>query len=151
MITDAENTLAAATALTATAVSPNTIDLSQARDVGPGEDVRIYFSVDVALTSGGATTLQIQAITSAAANLGSPTVLVQSDAIPKASLVAGFRYELVLPGSVINKLGQRYLGLQLTVNVANFSGGSYSAGISIDGADNTAIVKKTYPSGFSVL
>lgn len=151
MITDAQLTLAAATALTATAVSPNTIDLSQARDIGSGEELRVYFNVDTALTSAGATTLQVQVITSAAANLSSPTIIAQSDAIPKASLVAGFTYEIVIPKSVINALGQRYLGLQLTVNVANFAAGNYSAGVVIDGADQTGLVKKAYPSGFSVL
>lgn len=151
MITDAQLTLASAQALTATAVSPNTIDLSQARDIGSGEDVRVYFNVDTALTSAGATTLQIQIITSAAANLSSPTILAQSDAIPKASLVAGFNFELVVPKSVINALGQRYLGLQLTVNVANFSAGAYSAGLVWNEATQTGLIKKAYPSGFSVL
>lgn len=151
MITDAENTLSASQAVTASAVSANTLDLSQVRDVGAGEELNIYINTEVAATAAGAATVTFQVITSAASNLGSPTIIVSSDAIPKATLAIGFQLVLPIPRSIINKLGQRYLGIQYTVATGPLTAGTFSAGVVIDAPDNTGLVKKTYPSGFAVL
>lgn len=146
MITDAYAQLSAAQAVTASAVSTNTIDLLQARDLGPGEDVNIAFSVDTTATAAGAATVNFQIISSAAANLGTPTILVQTDAIGKATLVAGFRFGLRVPRTQIAALGQRYLGVQYTVATGPLTAGAFSATVVLDYADNT----KSYPSGFTV-
>lgn len=149
MITDALLQLSSAQAVTTSAVSTNTIDLSQARDIGPGEDITIAISVDTTATAAGAATVNFQLITSAAANLSSPTILVQTDAIPKASLIAGARFNLQIPHQTVQQgtaLGQRYLGVQYTVATGPLTAGAFSATGVFDFAD----VVKAYPSAFTV-
>lgn len=150
MITDAQNTLSASQAVTASAVSANTIDLSQVRDIGAGEELNIYVNVELAALAAGAATVNFQVITSAAANLSSPTIVGQTDAIPKANLTAGAQIIIPVPRSFINQLGQRYLGLQYTIGTGPLTQGTFSAGVVIDAPDNTGAMKKYYPSGFAV-
>ena len=66
MILDRQNTVSQAQAITATAVSTDTIDLSQARDVGVGEELKFALTIDQ--TFNNLTTLAPQVITSAAAS-----------------------------------------------------------------------------------
>lgn len=146
MITDALAQLSSAQAVTASAVSTNTIDLLQARDLGPGNELQVAFSVDTTATAAGAATVNFQIITSASANLSSPTILVQTDAIPKATLVAGFRFALDIPRTQLTALGQRYLGVQYTVGTGPLTAGAFSAAVVMDYADTT----KSYASGFTV-
>lgn len=150
MITDSQNTLSASQAVTATAVSTNTIDLSQLRDVGVGKDVYIYVNVEVAAAAAGAATVNFQLISSASASLSSPTVLVQTDAIPKASLPVGQQIVLQVPEAILNDIGQRYLGLQYTVGTGPLTAGTFSAGVTLDTALVGRNKKLIYPSGFAV-
>lgn len=150
MLTDSQLTLSVSQAVTASAVSGNTLDLNQIRDIGAGEELNIYVNVEVAATAAGAATVNFQVITSAAANLGSPTIIGQTDAIGKAALTLGSQIIIPVPRSFINKLGQRFLGIQYTVATGPLTAGTFSAGIVIDAPDNTAQMQKTYPSGFSV-
>lgn len=150
MITDAFLQLDAANALiraAGTYVSTNTIDLSKNHDMGSGEPLKILFNVDVAFAGG--TSVQPQIITSAAANLSSPTILASANAIPLASLVLGAMFlmyvpELTGPGGM-GTTGQRYLGVQY-VSLGTFTLGSISARIVLD-ATNT----KAYPTGYTIL
>ena len=87
MITDALLQLSSAQAVTASAVSTNTIDLGSAQDKSPGGEMFAVFTIDESFAT--ATSVQFQIITSAAANLGSPTVLAETPAIAIASLTAG--------------------------------------------------------------
>lgn len=150
MITDVNLTLSVSQAVTATAVSGNTLDLNSIRDVGAGEEFNVYVNVEVAALAAGAATVNFQLITSAAANLGTPTIIGQTDAIPKASLTVGAQIIIPVPRSFINQLGQRFLGLQYTVGTGPLTAGTFSAGLILDAPDNTAQMHKTYPSGFSV-
>lgn len=149
MITDALLQLSSAQAVTASAVSTNTIDLGTARDLGQGEDLYALFTVDVAAAAAGAATVQFQIISSANANLSSPNVLSSTDAIPKTDLTAG-RKPIAIPlsSAVLNSLpiGQRYLGVQYVVGTGPLTAGSFTAAIS----DTDPGVGKNYPSGFSV-
>jgi len=144
MITDAYLQLSSAQAVTASAVSTNTIDLGVARDIGTGEDLEVHISVDVAATAAGAATVNFQVITSASANLSTPTILGQTDAIPKTSLTVGARFVLPIPPS-IGSNGQRYFGVQYTVATGPLTAGSFTATVVKDVED-----RKTYASGFSV-
>jgi hypothetical protein len=150
MLTDALLKLSAAQAVTATAVSTNTVDLTDNRDMGPGEDVYAVFGVDVSATAAGAATVTFEVISSAAADLSSPTVLVSSGAIPKADLVLG-RAPIVLcvPQSNLTSLpiGQRYLGVRYTVATGPLTAGSFTCYLT----DSDVSVGKYYPSGFAVL
>lgn len=149
MMTDALLQLSSAQAVTSTAFSTNTIDLIQNRDIGPGGDVYAVITVDVAATAAGSATVNFQVVTSANANLSSPNILVQTDAIGKSELTAGRRpIYLELPASVLAALpiGQRYLGIQYTVGTGPLTAGSFSAAITNSQVD----LGKNYPSGFTV-
>ena len=149
MITDALLQLSSAQAVTASAVSTNTIDLGQARDIGQGEDLYVVFGVDVAATAAGAATVNFQIITSAAANLSSPTILAQTDAIPKTDLTLARKpIVLCVPSSILlaQPIGQRYFGVQYTVGTGPLTAGSFSAVVTLDDPG----VNKNYPSGYTV-
>lgn len=149
MITDALLQLSNAQAVTASAVSTNTIDLGVARDIANGKTLQMAFTVDVAAAAAGAATVNFQVITSAAAALTSPNVIAQTDAIGKAELTAGRKPIVVtLSRAVLNALpiGQRYLGVQYTVATGPLTAGSFTANLVLDPQD----VGKNYPSGFSV-
>lgn len=149
MITDALLQLSAAQAVTATAVSTNTIDLGTNRDIGAGEDLYVVINTDVAAVAAGAATVQFQVITSAAPALTSPTVISQTDLIPKTDLTIGRKpIVLCINSAVLNSqpIGQRYLGVQYTVGTGPLTAGSFTAFVT----DSDVSVNKNYPSGFSV-
>lgn len=150
MLTDALLQLSSAQVVTASAVSTNTVDLSQVRDLGPGKDLYVAITVDEAAAAVGAATVNFQIITSAAANLGSPTIIGQTDAIAKTDLTLG-RKAIVVPippaTLLAQPIGQRYLGLQYTVATGPLTAGKFSAAI----VDADISINKLYPSGFSVV
>jgi hypothetical protein len=138
-----------AQAVTATAVSTNTLDLGQARDIGAGEDLSVFIDVDVAALAAGAATVDFQFISSASAALTSPTELASTGPIGKAELTLGRKaIELKVQRALLNAqpLGQRYVGLQYVVATGPLTAGSFTAGIVVDFNDE----KKYYASGFSV-
>lgn len=150
MLLDALLQLSNAQAVTATAVSTNTIDLSQSRDLGPGENLHAVIGVDTTATAAGAATVTFQIISSANANLSSPTVLSQTDAIPIANLTVG-RKPIVIDLSpavlLAQPIGQRYLGIQYTVATGPLTAGAFTAYLS----NSEVTVGANYPSGFTVV
>lgn len=150
MHTDALLSLSVAQAVTATAVSTNTIDLSQNRDIGMGEDLYAVFTVGTTVTADGAATVNFQVITSASADLSSPTVISQTDAIGKAELTAGRKpIAICINSAVLNAqpIGQRYLGVRYVVATGPLTAGTFSA--TITNSDVSA-GGKCYPIGFTV-
>lgn len=150
MFTDALLQLDAANAsirAAATYVSTNTIDLSVNRDIGSGEPLKILFNVDVAFTGG--TSVQPQIITSASANLSSPTIIDTATAILEAALVLGAMFVRFMPELIgvsgIGTLGQRYLGVQY-IGVGTHTLGSISARLVKDVQD-----VKFYGSGYTII
>lgn len=121
MITDAQLTLSRAQAVTTgTQVSTNTIDLiSTFTNWGIGQDRRLYAKAEATFVGG--TSVQVQVIVSATANLASPTVLASGPVVPVASLAAG----AVLLDIVCPQLpaAARFLGVQY-VSVGTFSAGA---------------------------
>jgi hypothetical protein len=143
MITDKLLRVSEDQAVTATAVSTDTIDLSIARDIGEGEALYMNFAVTTAMVGG--TSVKFEVISSATANLGSPTVIGSTDAIVTADLTLG-RNIVVRINPVIGSNGQRYLGARYTVV------GTYSAGrITADVVTNIQDGRSFYASGFSVV
>ena len=125
-----------------TVVSANTIDLSQARDIGEGE--AMYERVEVTTAFVGGTSVEAQIIVSASANLGTPTVIGTTGAIPVASLVAGARFAARMNAQIAS-LGMRYLGIQYVI-VGNMTAG----GVYADFGPGFQDGQKFYPSGFAV-
>lgn len=112
MILDAYMQLSNEQALTATAVSTNTIDLgasSPARSIGTGEPMALVVTVDVAL-AGTSPTLAVSFIQSAAANLGSATALSTSQTY--TALAAGDKIVVPVPPGAVT---QRYVGANFTL------------------------------------
>jgi len=145
MITDKNLRVSTAQAVTASAVSTDTIDLLTARDMGEGEALYVHFSVDAAATSAGATTVDFQVIGSAAAALTSPVILGASGPIAKADLIIGKKIAVRI-NPQIGSLAYRYLGANYVVAVANLSAGAFTADVVMDIGDGL----KYYASGFSV-
>lgn len=144
MITDKLLRVSAAQVVTASAVSTDVIDLSQARDIGEGEALYMHFSVDTVVASGtGGSTVEFQVIGSATNNLAAPVVLGSSGAIVKTALVAGARVAVRI-NPIIGSRGYRYIGANYVVSAA-LTTGAFTADIVVNIADN-----KTYPSGFVV-
>lgn len=143
MIVDQFLRVSDAQAVTATAVSTNTIDLSQARDVGEGKQLFMVFTVGQVFNN--LTSLALNVITSDAANLGTPTVRA-TQTVLLAGLAAGSQFVVPIPPAVAS-LGQRYLGASYTVTGTAPSTGTVTADIVETYQDG----KKSYASGFTVV
>jgi hypothetical protein len=145
MILDAQAMFSEAQAITSTANSTNVYDLAVARDIGAGTVPYLVLQVDTAFTASGSATLDIQFVASAATGLTSPTVIWDSGAIGKATLVAGYRLQIPVPRLPSGVAPLRYLGLIYTVATGPMTAGAITAAIAQGGQDNR------YPaSGFTV-
>lgn len=143
MITDALLNMVSSQVVTASAVSEDTVDLGVARDIGEGEELYLAVTVEAAPTT--PTSLEFQAISSAAANLGTPTVLGSSGAIAIASLPVGTTvYVRINPRMA--SIGQRYFGANFVVVGTTTTSGTYSVNV----VKNIQDGRKFYPSGFAV-
>lgn len=125
-------------------LSTNTIDLSQARDIGEGEDLYLRYQVGTAFT--GLTALTIEAIVADDAALTvNVTVIGSRGAIPVAELGAAARGAIELSPR-IGSLGRRYLGARFTPTGTG-TAGTITADIGLEVQDG----QKFYPGGFTVL
>lgn len=144
MITDKLLRVSEDQAVTASAVSTNTIDLSVARDIGEGKNLYMVFTVTETFAT--LTSLTFKILNDDSAALGSPVVLAASDAIAAADLVAGKQVTLQIPPQIASK-GLQYLGAAYTVG-----GSSATAGkVTTDIVEAIQDGKKFYASGFSVV
>ena len=88
MITDALLRLSTDQAVTASAVSTNTIDLSQARDIGEGKPLYMVFTITETFAT--LTSLAFNIVTDDNASLGSPAVInTVSVTLASGGLAAG--------------------------------------------------------------
>ena len=144
MITDKLLRVSEDQALTTTAVSTNTVDLSIARDMGEGNELIMNFAVTAALTGGTSVKFEVIGATNAALSSG-VVVLGSSDVVLTAALVAG-KNVAVRINPQIASTGQRYLGARYTID-GTYSAGTVTADVVLDVQDG----KKFYASGFSVV
>ena len=110
--------------------SANIIDLGIARDIGGAvtDQLMLLCEVTTAFTSGGGATLQVQFQTAPDNGSGSPgtwSTLAQSDLIPVASLVQGYKY---LPGELPGGT-QRFVRLNYVIGTAAMTGGVLRAAL----------------------
>ena len=142
MITDKLLRVSEDQAVTSSAYSTDTIDLSVARDIGEGTALYMNFAVTTALANG--TSVKFEVVTSANANLSSPTVVGSSDAVLTAGLTS-VKNVVVRINPDIGGKGKRYLGARYTVS------GTFNAGkITADVVETIGDGKKFYASGFTV-
>jgi len=130
MILDKENLFSDDQALTTTAVSENVIDTGAAKDVGPGEPLRVLAQITADLATGTSVAVALQTATDAA--FTSPVVLYTTAAIAAAALLAG--YEFALP--MVPKGALRFLRLNYVI-VGTFDAGTITAGILFDKQQNS--------------
>lgn len=137
---DKQNLISDAQAVTVTAVSTNSVDLlggmtlgtdtlgnTPDNDFAKSPELDILITVTEQFTAAGAATLQVAVITDDSAALGSPTTLMTSAAIGKATLVPGYQFRLGLPPG--NAAADRYLGLQYTVATGPMTAGKVTAAL----------------------
>ena len=94
---------------------------SAARPIGNGEPVTFEFHIESAFAGGTSTNFQI--ISSAAAGLGTPTILGETGVVLTAAITAGKKFRVTVPaGTPI----LRYIGAQFTINGTNSGGGAVS-------------------------
>ncbi len=130
-------------AITATAVSTNTVDLGVARDMGEGTPLYMNFAATTAFTGAGTVTFEV--ITSTAEDLGTAVVVIgSSDAFTGTDITLG-KNIVVRFNPEIGGLGQRYLGARYTVS------GTVGAGkVTADIVETIGDGQKSYASGFTV-
>jgi len=144
MITDKLLRVSTDQAVTTTAVSTDTVDLSVARDMGEGGDLYMNFAMTEAFAGGTSTNFEV-IIADNAALSSNVVVIGASGAIVTASLPLGTNVAVRLNPQIAS-LGKRYLGARYTVSGTN-SAGKVTADIVTDVQDG----KKFYASGFTVV
>lgn len=135
MIFDRTLKLSDQQAITATAVSTNVYDQGQSgtvykaaaalsQDLGKGKKLPFLMQVTQDFTAAGAATLQFQIQTSVDAAFTSPVILYTSEAIPKASLVAGYQ----APLDVMIRRTLRFIRVNYIVATGPMTAGAVTAG-----------------------
>lgn len=144
MITDKLLRVSTDQAVTTTAVSTDTIDLSVARDMGEGGEITMNFAMTEAFAGGTSTKFEVIIADNAA--LSSNVVVVgSSDAIITADLTLG-KNVAVRINPQIGSTGKRYMGARYTVSGTNTAGK-----VTADIVEAIQDGKKFYASGFSVV
>lgn len=144
MITDKLLRVSTDQAVTTTAVSTDTIDLSVARDMGEGGEITMNFAMTEAFAGGTSTKFEVIIADNAA--LSSNVVVVgSSDAVITADLTLG-KNVAVRINPQIGSTGKRYMGARYTVSGTNTAGK-----VTADIVEAIQDGKKFYASGFSVV
>lgn len=157
-----------ATAITSTADSTNILDMAMTgvpadplgSDLGVGLDMIVRICCQTTFTAAGAATLTI-ALKAAPDSSGSPgtyIILAQTDAIPKASLVAGAIIDIKIPvlppqgetGGLYEPAAKvpRFYKLTYTVATGPFTAGTVESFICTANADRPQLV---YSANYTVV
>lgn len=125
MYIDKQATFSSEQAVTAAAASTDYYDQGAAGDLGVSDGLHLCITVTETAASAGATTVQFKLQCDDNTSFSSAKTVSMSDAIAKATLVAG--YQLFMPIPV--GLDERYLRVYYDVAVANLSAGKFTAQI----------------------
>lgn len=136
MIFDKENLFCENQAITADAPSTNVIDLGQPgkpaghlgpliRDIGPGNPIEVWVSVTESFNT--LTSLAVGVEVDSDPAFGSPKVVTKTEAVPLASLVAGYRFKEL--SFVPDGTDERYFRLNFDVTGTAPTTGKVTAGI----------------------
>ena len=113
-------------------------------DLGRGVRLKFYAQVVLAVLSAGAATLECDFISGAGTGGGAvgdltsaPTVLLQTPAIAKASLVQGYRFR---HGATPGVVPQRYVGAQWVIGGATVTQGKVTSGLMLDVDDHADVL-----------
>ena len=139
MYIDRQNLFGQDQAVTASAASTDYIDLGAARDIGNGERLEILVLCTQDATAAGAATVTVALQSDDNSSFSTPINLVLSDAISKASLVAGVEVlRVAVPYGT-----ERYLRLFYTVGTGPLTAGKFTSGLIPQRQANVA-----YASGY---
>ena len=119
---------------TGAALAGDVIDLGAVpQDFGHGKAMYWVVNISTAVTSGAGATVQFKLMSDAAAaiNPATGTVHVDTGAIAKATLVAGYMRVYPMPLGVGN-VYERYLGVTTTVGTAVLTAGAFNSFLTYD-------------------
>lgn len=129
--------------------------VNQGRDFGMGIPTWLYVLILTAPTSGGSATIDLQLVSSAAATLTTPNVMLDitggAQAYNGGKFASGTAFRFALPRSgpyvpTINPSGWlRYIGINTIIGTAVLTGGTICAFLTRDIQDNVI-----YQAGFTL-
>ena len=127
MILDKENMVSNDQVITVTAPSTDVLDLQGAGlgDMGPGEPLPLMIQATETFTAAGAATLVVTLRTVDNAAMASPSIVLTTQAIPVASLIAGYRF----PINFIPHGLERYVDCNYTVATGPMTAGKLVASL----------------------
>ena len=122
-----------------------------AADMGMGEGIRpnILVSVAEAFTAAGAATLQIQVQAAPDNGSGSPgtyTTILETAAIPKATLTLGANFQLPLPPLAVGEVLPRFYRLNYVVATGPMTAGKLNSSLLLNAPTQVNI---QYPANFT--
>lgn len=104
------------------------IDLAPAGDLGAGQPLYLVCTVDTAFTSGSSATVSFELVSDAQSPVAVDATATQhaaTKAFPVATLVAGFKFAIPLPGIAPDY--EQYLGLITNIGTAALTAGKLNA------------------------
>lgn len=126
-------------------LSTDSIDLSQTRDLGAGNEYPILHAI-IGTAVAGATSVEIQVVTADNDALSTNlTVIATSGAIAVASLTAGSRWAVMINPALMGRVARRFLGARYVI-AGTSTTGTVVAHFGLDTQDGN----RFYASGFSV-
>lgn len=123
MYIDKQLKLSAAQAVTASAASENYINLGAAGDLGLADDLQLMINVTTAADAVGSATVTFSLQCDDNTSFSSAKTVLVSDAIGKATLVAGYTLFLPIPVG----LDEKYMRLYYTVATGPLTAGNFDA------------------------
>jgi hypothetical protein len=140
MLLDGQNLFSDAQAVTAAAASTNYINLSVARDIGIGEDLYVFLTVDVAMTDSGSDSVMDVYLRYDTTTTFTPDAQQRIFTVPAVSAI-GFK----IFGKISPMVSTRYQYVQLYYDPigSNLTAGTFTSGI-VMGIDKNVPYAKGY-------